>query len=187
MTHDPWSMHAALSCPSCHVVGKVVRFEREDGGHDCCDDERLDDVDPYTCCECGQTWADTGQVGDVKEYRVAYSRLVEGRPYEPPKPKEPVKSKVDISAFDGMLKGLYGPEWFEERIVQLAALKCTQPGYNGRFAMPDDAMAVPEFVTLNEANASAVYVKCAPMPDGEWRTTKVDKETGTITVEFIKK
>lgn len=132
MTSDPWSLHAALACPSCHVVGKVVRFEREDGGYDCCDDEHLDDVDPYTCCECGQTWADTGQVGDVKEYRVQYMRLVEGRPYEPPKPKEadPNAKKVDFSAYDSVLRDYYAKEidaleasakaW-EDKIVKLAA------------------------------------------------------------------
>jgi hypothetical protein len=110
MTHDPWSLHAALSCPACHVTGKVVRFEREDGGYQCCDDEHIDDVDPYVCVECGQTWADTGVVGDVKDYRVQYMRKVEGRPYEPPKPKEPefpAPKPIDYSAFDAVLKEYY--------------------------------------------------------------------------------
>lgn len=85
MTHDPWTLHAALSCPSCHVTGKVVQC-----ADDAWDDAR--DSEPLTCVDCGAQWVDIGVVGDVKDYRVQYMRMVEGRPYEPPKPPEPKKA-----------------------------------------------------------------------------------------------
>jgi hypothetical protein len=98
MTHDPWQLFASLSCPACHVTGKVVQDEGE----------AYDEFEsPFVCCACGQAWRDAGVVGDVKDYRVQYMRMVEGRPYEPPKPKEAVPTKVDLSAYDGVLKDYY--------------------------------------------------------------------------------
>jgi hypothetical protein len=90
MTHDPWSLHASLSCPACHVTGKVVQNEAE----------AYDEFEaPFVCCECGQAWRDAGMMGDdsLRECRVNMMRLVEGRPYEPPKPKEPAPTKIDLT------------------------------------------------------------------------------------------
>jgi hypothetical protein len=82
---DPWTLHSELSCPSCHVKGKVVTNEADEDndyyqGHEA----------PYVCVDCGASWLDHGTMADVKDYRVHWARLVEGRPYEPPKPVEPV-------------------------------------------------------------------------------------------------
>ncbi len=101
MTHDPWNHFPDLSCPECHVLGKVVRCE---------DDEWSDDVEPYVCVDCGHAFADVGMVGDLKQYRTEYMRMVEGRPYEPPKPKEPefpAPKPIDYSAYDSVLKEYY--------------------------------------------------------------------------------
>jgi hypothetical protein len=192
MTRDPWSLHTSLSCPACHVTGRVVRFEREDGGYQCCDDEHLDDVDPYVCVECGQTWADTGVVGDVKDYRVAYGRLIEGRPYEPPKPKEAAASgrlgKLDLSAFDKML----ADRWRKD-IEELAArppldfskLKKSAHTYalsKDTWKLPDGAQptTMPDTRETDEkirklvaemqtgATASLASLGCIPVPPSQY-------------------
>jgi hypothetical protein len=115
MTADPWSLHRDLSCPKCHVLGKVVRFEREDGGYQCgCDEgDHVEDVDPFTCVECGHGWIESMALRpeDIKEARVNWSRLVEGRPYEPPAPPKPDQNQKspDLSFMEQMLKDHYGP------------------------------------------------------------------------------
>jgi hypothetical protein len=45
---DPWTLHSELSCPSCHVKGKVVTNSADEDndyyqGHEA----------PYTCVDCG--------------------------------------------------------------------------------------------------------------------------------------
>jgi hypothetical protein len=99
MTADPWSLFPSLSCPACHATGKVVREEDDDN------------EPPFMCCECGQLWKDDGVCADhwLKEARVAYGRLVEGRPYEapPPKPHDPDAKHIDASAYDSVLKDYY--------------------------------------------------------------------------------
>jgi hypothetical protein len=151
MTHDPWELHSALSCPACHVTGKVVRFEREDGGYQCCDDEHIDDVDPYVCVECGQTWADTGVVGDVKDYRVAYGRLIEGRPYE-----EKIRKLVAE-----MQKGAEMPDRIPVHPSQYEALGITAP--SSVYMSPPLPPAGSELETVDVDEASGVityrYVK----------------------------
>lgn len=101
MTTDPYKHHAELSCPCCHVKGKVITNSADGIEFDqgCYSDE------PYVCCDCGASWLDSGTFCDdaLKEYRVNLMRLVEGRPYEPPKPKPSHPSKLDFGAFDKML------------------------------------------------------------------------------------
>lgn len=108
VTHDPFKIHRELSCPCCHVKGQVVTNEADGVEFDqgCFADE------PFVCCSCGASWLDAGTFCDdaLKEYRVAFSRVSEGRPYEPPKPKEPVKSKLDFSAYDSVLRDHYAAE-----------------------------------------------------------------------------
>ena len=107
---DPYHIFPDLSCPSCRVVGKVIRFEREDGGWHCgCDDgDHVDDIDPYTCVECGYQFAHMGveSGAELKRLRVEWMRVYEGRPYEPPKPvpREPSKVSETAKALGGMLR-----------------------------------------------------------------------------------
>lgn len=112
MTTDPYKHHAELSCPCCHVKGKVITNSADGVEFDqgCFTDE------PFVCCECGSSWLDSGTFVDdaLKEYRVNLMRLVEGRPYEPPKPKPSEPSKLDLSAFDKMLADAWRKD-IEER------------------------------------------------------------------------
>jgi hypothetical protein len=111
VTHDPWSKHDSLACPACHVTGKVVQ------------NDDYDAEPPFICCECGSSWIDTGSYADesLKECRVNLMRLVEGRPYEPPKPKEPGPDarKLDLTAFDGLLADAWRED-IERRVAQPA-------------------------------------------------------------------
>jgi len=115
MTHDPWSLHRDLSCPACHVTGKVVSEETDCSCN--CDDYCSGEHgthEEYCCVDCGQTWQDLGTISDawLKERRIQYGRLIEGRPYEPPKP-EPRGTKakgIDVSWMDRLLKDVYSAE-----------------------------------------------------------------------------
>jgi hypothetical protein len=100
MTCDSWSLHRDLSCPECHVLGKVISRTPDD------------DENYKVCVECGMTWMDGSCVrpDDIKEMRLHWSRLDEGRPYEEPEHFEAVgKTPFDLSFMEQMLKDYYGP------------------------------------------------------------------------------
>lgn len=167
---DPWSIHPDLSCPTCHVVGKVISRTPDD------------DENYQICVECGMTWLEGPCVrpGDIKEMRLHWSRLHEGRPYEPPKHEfEPVKIKIDWSEYDRLLKEIY------DKPVSFT-------GHTG------DAIA--KALGFSDASlwSDAWKFDGAPediliqyMPGDEWlgsmRVVAVDQATGTITVEYEKK
>lgn len=99
MTTDPWAIHRDLSCPECHALGKVIS-------------RTPDDEENYkVCVECGMTWMDGACVrpDDIKEMRLHWSRLDEGRPYEAPTPIQ-TKNSATMDAINELMKRVYSAD-----------------------------------------------------------------------------
>jgi hypothetical protein len=125
MTHDPYKLCADVTCPHCGVKGRIVS-EVETRPHS---DYGDDDFDLLTCVECGGLHESHGSSGDehLKLMRIQFGRLIEGRPYEAPKPvvRDPSWKPVDMSAFDRLIEDYYSPRVTinEPELASIASLK----------------------------------------------------------------
>jgi hypothetical protein len=110
VTHDPFKLCTEATCPHCGVKGRLVAEQEARGNCDYGDD----DFELLTCVECGGLHESHGSSGDehLKAMRIQYGRLIEGRPFEPPKPVEriPVDTEmksIDMTWADKMLREYY--------------------------------------------------------------------------------
>ena len=105
MSHDPFKLCSDVTCPHCGVKGRLVS-EQETRYFD----DEHDDFELLTCVECGGLHESHGFSGDehLKAIRIQYGRLIEGRPYDPPKPKEVAKPSATTVALNEMYKQFYG-------------------------------------------------------------------------------
>jgi len=117
MTADPYQIVADAFCPHCGVKGRMVAETSTVYFYDDSADNEL-----RTCVECGglhvvdiDPEARAASVDWLKDARIQFGRLIEGRPYEPP-PPPPVDP--NRKSLDEVLKRYY------------ATVTCTSPGYN---------------------------------------------------------
>jgi hypothetical protein len=170
VTHDPWTLHASLSCPACHVIGKVVTCEDYDA------------EPPFVCCDCGSSWVDTGSYADesLKECRTNMMRLVEGMPYEAPRPKEPepVAPALDLSKLK-KTSSAWPP------FVIATGYVATAPSDSVGYALSMDTWHMPADIPLSPS--VVIPEPPADAEPGSLTITGVDQRNGIITVRYDKK
>lgn len=108
---DPYRIVADAYCPHCGVKGRLLaEFETRYEGGDYEQDSTS--VEVRTCVDCGafHDAPDIGLDGWLKERRIHFARLIEGRPYEPPAPVPREPSRINMDAYDTLLRHYYGPE-----------------------------------------------------------------------------
>lgn len=104
---DPYRIVADAFCPHCGVKGRLLaEFETRYEGGDY--DMESVQVEVRSCVECGafHDAPGIGLDGWLKEQRIQFARVQEGRPYEPPPPvqREPSKLSETMGQFDKLLR-----------------------------------------------------------------------------------
>lgn len=186
MTTNPYKHHAELSCPCCHVKGKVITNSADGVEFDqgCFTDE------PYVCCECGASWLDAGTFCDdaLKEYRVNLMRLIEGRPYEPP--------KVDLGAYDSVLKDYYRAEddafaksraAFDEFTAKFKVLLTSNVSAERRGQLLASTWAMPRSKTLPTGDVvtdmgGSATIQFKDSSDPPWTSFLYDSDSGARVI-----
>jgi hypothetical protein len=132
VSHDPFKICSDITCPHCGVKGRIVS-EQETRYFD----DEHDDFDLLTCVECGGLHESHGFSGDehLKAMRIQYGRLIEKRPYEPPKQdaawlrEQQAKTGATMASLAEMFKQVYGPmvvKDIEDRVAKAEAWSLPQ-------------------------------------------------------------
>ena len=179
MTHDPYKLCSDVTCPHCGVKGRLVS-EQETRYFD----DESEDFELLTCVECGGLHESHGFSGDehLKVMRIQFGRLIEGRPYEPPKPKErdPNAKPMDLGAYDSVLKDVYANEGsLLERSRAWASLVTTMPGYSDRVSFKDVDLAT-EPTSFTVANCTVSPVIPLTRSNAAWNFTEWAERVGGI-------
>lgn len=115
---DPYRIAAEAHCPRCGIKGRLVATSEDRAYYD----EESYDVEVRTCIDCGHSHDAPveSSAEHLKQIRLQWGRLVEGRPYQPPAPK--------VTPFDGVHRSFDGRA-FDDLLKRYYSLQLAEPGH----------------------------------------------------------